>query len=87
MMPSCMAPQKHFPPLPLHATLTNVAQAGDPQPLAKREGKVLAGHTCREERAMQKEAPGACRLIGFKDDPDHGRSGWFREDAVNNDIR
>ena len=37
--------------------------------LAERKGKVVVKHTYREWRAMQKEDPGACRFMGFKDNP------------------
>ena len=37
--------------------------------LAQRKGKVVVNHTYGEWRAMQKEDPGACRFMGFKDNP------------------
>ena len=37
--------------------------------LAQRKGKVVVNHTYRQWRAMQKDDPAACRLLGFKDDP------------------
>lgn len=44
-------------------------EAGIDAQLAERKGKVVVNHTYREWRAMQKEDPGACRFMGFKDDP------------------
>ena len=38
--------------------------------LEKRTGKVVITHPYGQWRQMQKEDPGACRFMGFKDDPE-----------------
>ena len=38
--------------------------------LAQPKGKVVVNHTYRQWRAMPREDPAACRVLGFKDDPE-----------------
>jgi DNA-binding XRE family transcriptional regulator len=47
-------------------------EAGIEKQLGKRKSKVVITHRYSEWRRMQKEDPGACRFMGFKDDPRKG---------------
>ena len=49
--------------------------------LAARKSKLVVNHTYRQWRAMQREDPAACRLLGFKDDPKKGDDENLRLEA------